>query len=331
MTRLAVSLVVSLDVEEEGLFGGRYASFAPPVTNTSCLARLVPLLDLGVRPTFFCAHSVLADPAARADIGAFMDKFGNMVEFGAHLHYWNTPPVAGDMPKFVTSAPTSGVPTDILAAKLETLLEEGRNFYGVRPTSFRMGRWDIHREHWALLACAGITCDASVRPLHSTLWGPNHFSAPTAPYRVPAGGDGIFEVPLTVTPLVRLLPRLLERLPEKSGLGSLSRAGLKNWGALALLPACHPLWLMRLVTRLFVSRGGRVLSLTWHSSEMMPGGAPHVPDATAVDALLNKIYHYAKWLYRSFAVHSCTMRELTDDLGRLSPKLSAPTGDWTSE
>ena len=196
-----------------------------------------------------------------------------------------------------------------------------------------MGRWDIRRAHWPLLARAGIACDASVRPLHSPLHGPDHFAAPAGPYRIPAAGASIFEVPLTVTPLFRSLPRLFELLPAKApgGAGPLARASLKNWGALALLPVHHPLWLMRLATRLFVAHGGTVLSLTWHSSEMMPGGAPHMPDAAAVDGLLHKIYHYIQWVYKNFSAQACTMRELAAEMGPCAEEATAPAGDWTSE
>jgi hypothetical protein len=330
--RPAIRLAVSLDLEEEGLFGGRYARSAPPVTNTACLGRLVPLMALPLRLTLFCAYSVFDNPGARADIRAFVDKFKNSVEIGAHLHHWNTPPLFSDLPAHAADISTAGIPESVLTAKLANLLATAGDFCGERPTSFRMGRWDIRRAHWPLLARAGIACDASVRPLHSPLGGPDHFAAPAGPYRIPAAGTSIFEVPLTVTPLFRSLPRLLERLPAKTpgSPGPPIRASLKNWGALALLPVHHPLWLMQLVTRLFVARGGAVLSLTWHSSEMMPGGAPHMPDAAAIDGLLYKIYRYIQWVYKNFSARACTMRELAAEMGPRAEETAAPAGDWTS-
>jgi hypothetical protein len=333
LTRPPVRLAVSLDVEEEGLFGGRYAHSAPPVANTSCLARLAPLMALPLRPTLFCAYSVLDNSGARANIGAFLEKFRGSVETGAHLHHWNTPPLSAESPAFAADVSTAGIPEDILGAKLANLLAAVGDFCGERPVSFRMGRWDIRRTHWPLLAREGIACDASVRPLHCPLRGPDHFAAPAVPYRIPAAGASIFEVPLTVTPLFRSLPRLLDCLPAEAPgrLGPLARATLKNWGALALLPAYHPLRLMQLATRLFVARGGTVLSLTWHSSEMMPGGAPHIPDAAAVDGLLDKIYRYVQWVYKNFSARACTMRELAAELGPHAEEMASPAGDWTCE
>ncbi|MDR2055085.1 MAG: glycosyl transferase family 1 [Desulfovibrio sp.] len=332
LTGPEVRLAVSLDAEEEGLFAGRYAHRDPPVANTACLARLAPLMALPLRLTLFCAYSVFDNPRARADLGAFLDKFRDGVEIGAHLHHWNTPPLPVDPPAFAADVSTAGIPENVLAAKLANLLAAAGDFCGERPASFRMGRWDIRRTHWPLLARAGIACDASVRPLHGPLRGPDHFAAPAGPYRIPAAGTSIFEVPLTVTPLFRFLPRLLERLPARApgNPALLARATLNKWGALALLPVHHPLWLMQHVTRLFVARGGTVLSLTWHSSEMMPGGAPRMSDAAAVDGLLHKIYRYIQWVYKNFSARACTMRELAAEMGPCVAEMAAPAGDWTS-
>lgn len=345
-------LAASLDVEEEGLFGGRYIRRRPSVTNTARLAQLEPLCAEGLRPTLFCAHSVLTDPASCATLARLRDRFG--AEIGAHLHHWNTPPLTWENPArsdaragaayavdappdpaenadAADKAPAAGVPLPLMAAKLARLFKAGRDFQSAPLTSFRMGRWDLHRAHWPLLAQAGVLCDASVRPLHCAarpMQGPDHFDAPFEPYWVPTGGKNIFEVPLTVTPLARPLPPLLRAMPGKAG--SAARAGLKTWGALALLPVYHPLWAMQAVTRLFVARGGRVLSLTWHSSEMMPGGAPHIPDEAAVTRLLTKIRAWMTWLRGRWPVRSLSMQELRLELG---PGAACPqpekTCDWT--
>ena len=196
-------------------------------------------------------------------------------------------------------------------------------------TSFRMGRWDLHRSHWPLLAAAGILCDASVRPLHcasSAGLGPDHFDAPGNPYWVNAGQNPIFEVPLTVTPLLPQLPGLMRALPAT--LAARARASLKTWGALPLLPVYHPLWAMCAITKLYAARGGRVLSLTWHSSEMMPGCTPHLPDPASVKKFIDKVGDWLNWLHRNYSVRSLTMDELRRELGPTAPVLTG-SGDWT--
>ena len=330
--RQPLYLVVSLDVEEEGLFGGRYARRGFSTRNTASLRGLAPFCRMGIRPTLFCAHSVLADKASHETLAWLRDE--QHAEIGAHLHHWNTPPLTLDgkdqsLPDTADSVPAAAVADELIAAKLAALLEAGRAFQSAPITSFRMGRWDMHRSHWPLLAAAGILCDASVRPLHcaaAPMQGPDHFDAPGNPYWVSAGDKNIFEVPLTVTPLAPQLPGLLRSLPEPWE--TKARASLKTWGALALLPVYHPLWAMCAVTRLYAARGGQVLSLTWHSSEMMPGGTPHLPDAAAVERFTRKIGAWLNWLHSRYTVRSVTMDELRRELGPSSPILQG-RGDWT--
>lgn len=312
-------LVVSLDVEEEGLFGGRYARRGTTVANVAHLERLVPLIrDRHLPVTLFCAHSVFVDAAARAVLERLRERCE--VEIGAHLHHWNTPPVQEGGSDYVDAG---SVPEEIMEAKLAALFEAGRRFQGAPPTSFRMGRWDLRRNLWPLLARAGVRVDASVRPLHCGRGGPDHYDAPSDPYLVRVDGTELLEVPLTCTPLFPTLPDGIRRC------GAGARGLLQKWGALALLPVYHPLWAMRAITRLHVARGGRVISLTWHSSEMMPGGAPHVPDAAAVARLLHRLDAYLDWLTTTWAVEGFTMEKLRHGLTPATRSRRVVSGaDW---
>ena len=328
-----LTVVLSLDVEEEGLFGGRYACQNPPVRNTAALMRLAPLLERGARPTLFCAHSVLTDAASRRVLAALRDRHG--AEIGAHLHHWNTPPLAPEAADAgeLDRVPAAAVPEALMAAKLRTLFAVGADFQGAPVTSFRMGRWDAHAPLWPLLADLGVRADASVRPLHfgrDTLRGPDHFDAPADPYWLGEGAGRLLEMPLTVTPLFSWLAAVARALP--AGAGAALRASLPHWGALALLPVQHPLSLLKLTTLLHAGRGGQVLSLTWHSSEMFPGGAPHMPDEAAVMRFLDKICAYVDWLGESFDLRFLTLEELRREAeaGNFAPALpEAGTGDWT--
>ncbi len=332
-----LTVVLSLDVEEEGLFGGRYACHAPGVRNTAALTRLAPLLERGVRPTLFCAHSVFADADSRRALARLRDVHG--AEIGAHLHHWNTPPLTPEAAAapggMLSRVPAAAVPDDCMAAKLATLFRAGADFQGAPLTSFRMGRWDLHAPLWPLLERLGVRCDASVRPLHcappaSVCADPDHFAAPADPYWVGEGAARLLEAPLTVTPLFTWLPRLTRALPGRAG-GAL-RASLRHWGALALLPVQHPLPLLRLTTLLHAARGGRVLSLTWHSSELFPGGAPHMPDEASVRRFMEKLLAYLDWLDATFAVRFLTLEELrrAAERGDFRPGIAAPGGgDWT--
>lgn len=314
----ALRVLVSLDVEEEGLFRGRYACRDLPLANLASLSRLEPFLSRGARPTLFCAYPVLANDEGKEHLAKLKDR----VEIGAHMHHWNTPPLAENAKgaPFLTSVPASAVPLDIMEAKLQNALEAGRQFIGKPLSSFRMGRWDLKRDFLPALARNGISVDASVRPLHNLApTGPDHFHAPADPYYIHTEAGNILEAPLTVTPLLQPL----SKLPP-----ALGRA-LRHWGALALLPVEHPLWLMRLTTLLHTRRGGKTISLTWHSSEMFPGGNPAMPTETAVNAFLAKISRYLDWLENSFNVEYLTMNELLQSITQAPSPHGA--GDWISE
>ena len=326
MSKKHVFVCCSLDVEEEGLFRGSYATAAPQVSNLAFLKRLRPLLEMQVRPTLFCACPVLADDGAWGHIEHLARDFP--LEIGAHLHHWNTPPLSGSGTGPLASVPSCRVPPNLMEAKLAHLVDLCTRRCGQAPASFRMGRWDLHRSHWPLLARAGFTADASVRPLHagsSRNLGPDHFDAPMHPYLVQVQGRTIFELPLTVTHLASWLSRAVSRLPRASGL----RASFHSWGVLALLPVYHPLWAMKAITRRALDRGTPVLSLTWHSSELMPGGNPHLPDEAAITRFLDKIRDYLVWLSDCCTVRYTTLAELRQTLLAHCPAAPAAHGDWT--
>lgn len=322
--RESLSVTVSLDVEEEGLFSGRYRCKDVTVENVACLTQLSGLFERGIRPTLFCAYPVLQDAGARA----ILEKLLPHVEIGAHLHHWNTPPIAQNIPASgeLFAVPAYQAPLPSLEEKLEHLLRLGRDFLGRDLTSFRMGRWDLHRPLLPILARHGIRCDASVRPLHTHTnknKGPDHFGAPVDPYWMQIDDARILEVPLTVAPIFGPLALLPQKFAPVKRIAS----GMRHWGALALLPINHPLWLLKLTTMLHVSNGGRVLSLTWHSSEMMPGGAPHVPDKAAVRDFMRKLDLYLDWLERNFSISYASMEQLAQGAHPDAP-LPSYACDW---
>lgn len=328
--RRKVFLSLSLDVEEEGLFGGVYDCLSPSISNTASLRRLGPFLERGVKPTLFCAYAAFADPVSRKILEDLRDRHGAAI--GAHLHHWNTPPLVrlsdGTVPEKIYNVASGNVEYDQLAAKMNSLFRIARDFQGEPVRCFRMGRWDLRRPHWELLEANGVNCDASVRPLHRmSPDGPNHFHAPMDPYI--ATKSGIMEIPLTVTPLHPSLATAMKRMPKnvQENYQSLFR----KWGALALLPVEHPLWLLKWTTRLHIMRGGKNLSLAWHSSEMMPGGAPHMPTAEKIEKFLAKMIAYIDWLQKNFTVAFTTIPALREAIYSSLPAPS-PEGecDWSA-
>lgn len=323
MIKHEVYLVLSIDVEEEGLFRGKYACRNAQHTNVACLNRLAPFWERGARPTFFCTHGVYTTPDALKALEVLAEKY--FFEPACHLHFWNTPPIPVNSPDVLNSVPTSEQELTLLTAKLGSLAKAAADFCGCVPGSFRMGRWDLHAPHWELIREAGFSRDSSVRPLHvfaSPAKGPNHYLAPCHPYWIETRAGSIFEVPATVVPLQARLPNLMRQ--------QLWARSFRHWGALALLPVEYPLWLLKRTTLLHLRHGGKVLSLTWHSSEMMPGGTPRFPDEAGVTRFLNKMLAYFDWLPTVCQLKFLSMQELEQELGPSAPGPLFCDQDWAT-
>ena len=79
-------VIVSLDVEEEGLFSGNYAATGCGVRNVALLRRLAPLTnELGFPLTLFCAHTVFTNAEACEHLAWMRDHCH--AEIAAHLHH----------------------------------------------------------------------------------------------------------------------------------------------------------------------------------------------------------------------------------------------------
>ena len=306
-------VVVSIDVEEEGLFSGSYARRDCTVRNVALLRKLAPITEeLGFPLTLLCAHTVFTNAEA-CDTLAFMRDHAH-AEIGAHLHHWSTPPLDMDGGNGSPQR-THLVPPEVVRLRLRTLLEAGATFQGAPLTSFRMGRWDLKACVRPLLAEEGILVDSSVCPLR-VFWGKegkeekgaDHFLAPADPYwPVDASGCApLLESPITQIPLHPGLARLWYKMFRHQRRVD----SLRMFAALSPNPVWHNSAVMRMAARLHMARGGRILHLFWHSSEMLAGGSPNVPDQAAADALLRKIEKYLRWLQEVHCTQGLTLSSL---------------------
>jgi len=316
-------VVVSLDVEEEGLFSGRYAADGT-TRNVSLLSRLAPLTrELGFPLSLLCTYRVFMNPEARATLAFMRDSLG--AEIGAHLHHWSTPPTG---PETSPPIPVDQLDAELLRTRLRNLLRAGQDFQGAPLQSFRMGRWDLKSSVRPLLAEEGLRVDSSVCPLRVFKNGPDHFLAPTDPYWT---AEGLLEVPITQVALHPLLPRALyagaRALPAECGRRLLD--GFHFWGALSANPVWHSAAVMRLAVRLHRARGGRVLCLFWHSSEMLPGASRRIKTQADADALFARTCDFLRWLKERHDAQGVTLASLAEDPERTFAALPvAETWDW---
>ncbi len=307
-------LIITIDVEEEGLFSGSYPRSGAGVANVAELKRLDFVHEeFGFPLTLLATYPVAQDPAAREVLAAWQQKRG--AEIGVHLHPWNTPPFT-DIPGPEPIA-TAKLPLALVEAKLRSLVDCLTEKFPEPPRSFRMGRFDWSLALLKLLPGCGLRVDTSMVPLTFKGDGPQNFLAPPDPFWLesPASPDpGLLEAPVTMVPVwkgsARAVHRLAALIPGKTGQAILSR--YRFVGAAGIHPAWFPQFSMRLAASLHKRRGGRVLTLFLHSSELLPGGSPDFPDAAAVDRLVAKLRHFLTWLVKQGPVTGLTLSGLYD-------------------
>ncbi len=310
--RPEIMLVFSVDVEEEGLFSGRYAATGNGVSNVAALARLEFLTrEFGLPLTLLCTWPVLNDPACARLVRRWQDELG--AEIGCHLHPWNTPPL--EHPGNTAWTPSEDMPSELLGAKLDSLVRACQDVSGRAPVSFRMGRFDLGPKVRDLLPGHGLRVDSSIVPLSWCAAQPEAFLAPADPYPLLQGEAGrtlVLEAPLTMAATLPGLRTGAWRLAQSLGPGA-GRWLLRNFQRVAASgpqPVWYPLPSMKLGTRLHLLRGGRVVHLFLHSSELQPGAAPHLPDEAAVERLVARIRAFMLWLREHAQVRGATLSGL---------------------
>jgi len=309
-----MKLVISIDVEEEGLFFGQYPRTPPGVTNVAELARLefIPE-EFGLPLTLLVSYHVARDPAACQVLRRWRERYG--AEIGVHLHPWNTPPFA-DLGE-PEPVPSARLPLELLRDKFANLLTEIRTNLEVAPRSFRMGRFDAGPQVFSLLPEFELTVDSSVAPLTPKGAQAGHFLASADPFglKVPGAKNlTLVEVPITMVPVVAGTPELLLRLAAAlpPAWGPRLRDSFRYVGAAGIQPAWFPLASMQLAARLHRRRGGQVLTMFFHSSELKPGASRLFPTEMAVRRFVAKIRTFLTWLVASGPVEGVTLAGLRD-------------------
>jgi hypothetical protein len=307
-----MKLVISIDVEEEGLFFGRYPRTPPGVTNVAQLERLAFISrEFGFPLTLLVTYQVARDPAARRVLAHWRDNFG--AEIGAHLHPWNTPPFA-DLP-YPEPVPSPKLPRELLRDKFASLVSQVKAELNPTPGAFRMGRFDAGPAVFRLLPEFGLRVDSSVAPLTRKNPDPRAFLAPADPFplwdQVPATA-AVLEAPITLVPVLAGTPTLVARLAGAvpAGRGLRLQNLFRYVGAVGVQPAWYPLRSMQLAARLHRRRGGRVLTMFFHSSELQPGATRLFATEAAVCSLVDKIRAFLTWLTRTGPVQGVTLGEL---------------------
>jgi hypothetical protein len=304
--------VVSIDAEGDN----QWLHGAPLTTQN--VAFWQPFMDVceryGVRPTYLVTSEIIEDPIAARLLSRWRAE--HRIEVGAHLHPWSTPPFR-DEPGLRGNDSAHTFPSELreelLHAKLATLTDQIETRVGLRPTSFRAGRFGFDTKCARVLTSLGYIVDSSVTPLMS--WrqtpgmpggpgGPDFRTLPVTPFLI-AGASALLEVPVTIMytdwwirryawsqPLIRSRPwhAAQRRLRHRRGWPS------PLW--LRPVPGVRASDLARL-WRVAEADGVETVVMMFHSSELMPGCSPYRPTRRSICALYALLEEFFDFVAKS--------------------------------
>jgi hypothetical protein len=168
------------------------------------------LVDHGAKPVYLTTSEVAEDPGAARVLDRILAT--GRAELGAHFHTW-TRPWPFEVP------PLGSPPLHAMAHRLGQPVEERmlrftcsalEKCFGVRPVSYRGGRWSFGPDTTRSLRNAGIHIDSTITPgmtwqddRHPLLDGPDYRAFPRHPFYLRADSPGpqadhgdVLEVPV---------------------------------------------------------------------------------------------------------------------------------------
>jgi len=292
------AFLITVDTEGDNLWA---KPRAVTTQNAEYLPRFQALCErYGLKPTYLTNWEMANDPR--------FQPFGRDVlargvgEIGMHLHAWNSPPIVPLTADDDQFAPyLIEYPEAQIREKVKVMTDTLEGTFGVKMVSHRAGRWSFDETYARVLVEHGYRVDCSVTPHVSwrfckgdpsrcggtdfTAFPEHAYFMDLADIRRP-GDSPLLELPVTIV-RTRRYPRPIEALRRRLSDSFYGTVAMRR-----LFP--HYRWLM--------PTGGNGAALLWvlaqatrerrpyvelaiHSSELMPGGSPKLPDAQSIDRL----------------------------------------------
>jgi peptidoglycan/xylan/chitin deacetylase (PgdA/CDA1 family) len=308
-------LLVGIDTEGDNQWDAA-ARTHQTFENIYALPRLHALFARhGVRPTYVITHPVATD-ARSADVLRRILAGGDC-EIGAHHHVWETPPCTPD--DVQRHAYASTLPRRQFEDQLAALTGAIEGAVGVRPVSYRSGRFGFSSDHVAALEQQGYLVESSVAPLfyEAHKGGPEFVEAPLTPYFLAyddatrPGSSNLLEVPVSAG-LNRWLPTRLQYAYARAPRPYTTKRLLRVLGLLRLRwlrPSYSSLDDMKGLARDLARRGEPVLNLLFHSSEAIVGGSPYNRTQAELDAFCDRLETFLVFATRELHAAPATFAE----------------------
>lgn len=283
-------MLVVVDTEEEFDWSAPFSRDTRNTENMRHQHLAQEILDKhGATPLYVIDHPVAMDTWATGWLRELKDD--GRAEVGAHLHPWVTPPYSEQ----VSSVNSYGCNLDpaLEREKIEALTETVTAAIGETPAHFRAGRYGIGYGTLKTLQALGYRTELSIAP-HSNFasdGGPSFYGWTNEPYWHGTPGN-LLGIPVTTgfsgrvkhwgpkgAPILDNMVVQNLRVPGMlAGLGLLERCRLTIEDV--------PCLALQRVIRALVLDGQRLLTLSYHSSSLLPGATTYARTKEERDNLL---------------------------------------------
>jgi hypothetical protein len=306
------TLLVVVDTEEEFDWFAPFDRASTGVEHMRDIGAFQSICDeRRIRPIYAVTYPIATQAESIAPLREI--QASGRCEIGAHLHPWVTPPREEDVN--ARNSYPGNLPRELEKRKIESLLLAIENKLGVRPRSYKSGRYGFGPNTAAALGELGFEVDLSPLPAFdlSADGGPDWTRASPAPRWL---RPGLLTLPATAAfvGFARSVGPKLHRLASSPPLSWLRAPSfLSRTRALERLMLSPEGFLhehhVRL-TRALLDQGVRVFSFTLHSPSIRPGCTPYVRTGRDREKFLDACRRYFDFFQGELAGVSMTPLEL---------------------
>lgn len=324
-THALMHLLVGIDTEGDNQWDAA-ARANQRFENIYALPRLHALFARhGIRPTYVVTYPVACDAASAHVLREL--RHGGDCEIGAHHHVWETPPFSAEDVRRHDYA--ANLPLRQFEEQLASLTNAIDAAVGVRPISYRSGRFGFSSGHVAALEKLGYRIESSVVPLfyEAHRQGPDFAEAPLRPYFLAydsatrPGTSELLEIPVSAA-LNRRLPKRLQYWYARAPKPYTTKRVLRKLGVAHvrwLRPSYSSLEEMTALGRDLADAGEPVLNLIFHSSEAIVGGSPYNRTDAELAAFCDRLERFFDFARSTLKAKPATFAEFAAGYAGQSP------------
>jgi hypothetical protein len=321
-------LLVVVDTEEEFDWSEEFDRRNTGVTHMRDIGKLQGVFDeFGIRPVYVIDHPIASQIVSSEALKVI--HASGRCEIGAHLHPWVTPPFE-EVVNRRNSYP-GNLPRELERKKLAELVRVIEANLGVRPRSYKAGRYGFGPNSASILDELGFEVDLSPAPPFDfgEDGGPDYSGYDAWPHWLEAPGRRLISIPTSgaYVGFVKTGAHGLYRLATRPALSRLHLPGiLARIGALERLhlsPEGYAFEDNRRLTRALHHEGVRTFTFSLHSPSVKPGCTPYVRTEQDLVQFLDSCRRYFEFFLRELGGVSMTALELGRHLESFSKDASA--------